>query len=91
MQMRLDWYDRSTLCFVLDGGLASATPRNPGTPVQFGISAGRIAQRFEAVVDLYTSQKLPLEEADRDLVRRAACHREGGGEVRTFQCDPSTS
>ena len=42
--MHLDWYDRSILSFVLEAELLSATSRNETTPVQFGISARRIAQ-----------------------------------------------
>ena len=39
------------------------------------MSARRIIQRFEAVVDLCTSRQLPLEQSDLELVRRAASYR----------------
>jgi hypothetical protein len=77
--MHMDWYDRSILNFVLESALLSAPTRKDDTPLEFGLSARRIAQRFDAVVDVYASRELPLEEPDLDLLRRAARYRAAPG------------
>jgi hypothetical protein len=68
--MRLDWYDRQILTFVLDWA-PNPQPPNGEALVQFGIDAHRVMRRFDAVVDVITSRQVPLEEADLNLVRRA--------------------
>jgi hypothetical protein len=72
--MHLDWYDRKILTFVLDFAPKSEPP-NDESLAGFGINAGRVMRRFDAVVDVFTSRQVPLEEADLNLVRRAACFR----------------
>jgi hypothetical protein len=76
--MHLDWYDRSILTYVLDSGLRSRAEVSDDTPVHFGITAGRIAARFDAVLDVYASRQPLLEQPDLDLVRRAARYRDTG-------------
>jgi hypothetical protein len=71
----MDWYDRSILTFVLESALLSAPVREDDTPVQFGLSSRRLTQRFDAVLDVYASRQVPLDEPDLDLVRRAARYR----------------
>ena len=77
--MHMDWYDRSILSFVLESGLLSAPLRKDDTPLQFGISARRITQRFDAVIDVYASRQQALDQPDLDLVRRAARYRATAG------------
>ncbi len=77
--MHMDWYDRSILSFVLESALLSTPAREDDTPVQFGLSARRITRRFDAVIDLYGSRRLPLDEPDLDLLRRAARYRATAG------------
>jgi hypothetical protein len=72
--MHLDWYDRKILTFVLDCA-PNSEPRNGDTFAGFGIDARRVMRRFDAVVEAFTSHQVPLEEADLNLVRRAAGFR----------------
>jgi hypothetical protein len=75
--MRIDWYDRGILSFVLESELLSGPQRDATTPVKFGIDAARITKRFNAVVDLYDSRLLDsLEEPDLELMRRATRYRD---------------
>lgn len=69
--MRLDWYDREILTFVL-ARTAPAEPPNDEALSRFGIAASRVMRRFDAVVDVFTSRQFPLEESDSTLVQRAA-------------------
>lgn len=69
--MRLDWYDREILTFVLNG-TAPAGPRNDAALSHFGIAANRVMRRFDAVVDVFTSHQFSLDESDLTLVQRAA-------------------
>lgn len=69
--MRLDWYDREILTFVLDR-TCTAEPRNDESLSRFGIAANRVMRRFDAVVDVFTNLQIPLEESDFNLVQRAA-------------------
>lgn len=79
--MRLDWYDRALLSFVLEAGLPSEPSLDRTAPIHFGMSAGRIAQRFDAVVDLYTAPPVPLDESDLELLRRASRYRDEAAEA----------
>jgi hypothetical protein len=73
--MQIDWYDQSILRFVLDSDLLSRPSSGTGI-VQFGLDARRIRQRFEAVLYIYASQQIALDEADLELIRRAIQYRE---------------
>jgi hypothetical protein len=69
-RMRLDWYDRRILEFVVECG-PRAQPTDEQTLPCFGISAQRVMRRLDAVIDVVGSQQLPLGENDRELVTRA--------------------
>jgi hypothetical protein len=73
--MQIDWYDRSIVSYVLD---SKAVP-DSGTDsrsTHFGIGTHRLMQRFDAILDVYAAQQLPLDEPDLDLLRRARRYRE---------------
>ena len=74
MKMHLDWYDRSILRFVLESALLSR-PHSGTAPVQFGLDSRRIARRFDVILDAYGSRHLPLDDADQELIHRAARYR----------------
>lgn len=74
--MHLDWYDRSILTYVLDSGLPVPTARSDDRPTQFGITADRVAARFDAVLEVYASRHPLLDQPDLELVRRAARYRD---------------
>jgi hypothetical protein len=75
--MHLDWYDRQILTFVL-GWAPNSEPSDEEAFLQFGIDARRVMRRFDAIVDVFTSSQVPLEEPDLNLVRRAAGFRSTG-------------
>jgi hypothetical protein len=72
--MHLDCYDRRILAFVLNRAsnerLAENDCRN-----WFGISPNAVMRRFNAVVDVYVSHEIPLEEPDLSLLSEAAHYR----------------
>jgi hypothetical protein len=72
--IHMDCYDRRILAFVLnrpsDEQLPERECRN-----WFGISSRAVLRRFDAVVDVYLSHHVPLDDADRELLRRAAHYR----------------
>jgi hypothetical protein len=75
--MHLDCYDRRILAFV--------TVHDPKVPLPewecrtwFGISPRAVMRRFNAVVDVYVSHHVPLDEADRELLERAKRRRTSG-------------
>jgi hypothetical protein len=72
--MRLDWYDRRILEFVVECG-PRAQPTDEQTLACFGISAQRVMRRLDAVIDVVGSHQLGLGENDEELVRRAAVTR----------------
>ena len=72
--MHLDWYDRGILTFVLDWA-ADAEPSDAESVTRFGIDAHRVMRRFDAVVDVFTTHQIPLEESDLTLVHQAALYR----------------
>jgi hypothetical protein len=72
--MHFDCYDRRILAFVVD------QPADEPLPARecrswFGISPRAVMRRFNAVVDVYVSHHVPLDEADRSLLSRAERHR----------------
>jgi hypothetical protein len=69
-RMRLDWYDRRILEFVVECG-PRAQPTDEQTLACFGISAQRVMRRLDAVIDVVDSHQLRLGENDRELVTRA--------------------
>ena len=75
--MKLDWYDRGIVSFVMESGLSPAQSGDDGKPVAFGIDARRILHRFSAVVDL--SERFDYEGSDQALLRRAARYRASCG------------
>lgn len=75
--MKLDWYDRGIVSFVMESGLSPAQSGDNGKPVAFGIDARRILHRFSAVVDL--SERVEYEGPDQALLRRAARYRASRG------------
>ena len=74
--MRLDWYDRRILEFVVECGPRSQ-PTDEQTRACFGISAQRVMRRLDAVIDVVDSHQLRLGETDQELVRRAVSIRGG--------------
>jgi len=68
--MRLDWYDRRILEFVVECG-PRAQPTDEQTLACFGISAQRVMRRLDAVIEVVDSHQLRLGEKDRELVTRA--------------------
>lgn len=72
--MRLDWYDRRILEFVVECGPCSQ-PTDEQTLACFGISARRVMRRLDAVIDLHAVPGTTLGEPDRDLVKRARALR----------------
>jgi hypothetical protein len=72
--MHMDWYDRSILSFVLDTSLLSR-PTGGTAVVNFGMDAGRIGHRFDAILDVYGSHQIPLEDTDLELLARAVNYR----------------
>jgi hypothetical protein len=69
--MRLDWYDREILTFVLDQDQRS-DPSEEASFSRFGIAPRRVMRRFDAVVEVFTRHQFALEEPDLKLVQRAA-------------------
>ncbi|MDT5069363.1 MAG: hypothetical protein QOK02_5518 [Mycobacterium sp.] len=72
--MRLDWYDRRILEFVVDCG-PGRQPTDEQTLACFGISAQRVMRRLDAVIDVVDNHELRLGETDRELVRCAVLVR----------------
>jgi hypothetical protein len=72
--MHLDWYDRGILTFVL-GWAPDAEPPNAESVTRFGIDAHRVMRRFDAVVEVFTTHRIPLEDSDMTLVHEAARYR----------------
>lgn len=72
--MHLDCYDRRILAFVLDHADEERL-REPECRSWFGISPRAVVRRFNAVVDVYLSQHVPLDESDRELLERAARYK----------------
>ena len=68
--MHLDCYDRRILAFVVERGLDDQLPERECRS-WFGISPRAVMRRFNAVVDVYVSHHVPLDEADRELLSRA--------------------
>ena len=80
--MILDWYDRRILAFVV------SQPSDRPLPEQecrswFGISPRAVMRRFNAVVDVYVSHHVPLDDADRALLDRAARFRSSSSASRS--------
>ncbi|WP_155925722.1 hypothetical protein [Mycolicibacterium sp. CBMA 234] len=73
--MHLDWYDRGILTFVL-GCASGAEPSNDASLAQFGITTPRVMRRFDAVLDVVRSHRIPLDDADLTLVHQAADYRD---------------
>ena len=76
--MHLDWYDRKILTFMLEWAPQSEPPREQSY-AHFGIDARRVMRRFNAVIEAFSSNEMPLAEADLHLLRRAAQFRAGAG------------
>jgi len=76
--MRLDWYDRRILDYVLTCP-SDTGPSNGEAMTRFGIDSNRLLRRFDAVVEAYTSNHLPLDEPDLRLVQRSASFRRVSG------------
>ena len=72
--MHLDCYDRRILAFVVERGLDDQLPERECRS-WFGISPRAVMRRFNAVVDVYVSHHVPLDESDRELLSRAQRHR----------------
>jgi hypothetical protein len=72
--MRLDWYDRRILEFVVECGPRSQ-PTDEQTFACFGISAQRVMRRLDAVIDLDDTPGTILGEPDRDLLKRVRALR----------------
>ena len=68
--MHLDCYDRRILAFVVQRGLDEPLPERECRS-WFGISPRAVMRRFTAVVDVYVSHHVPLDESDRELLSRA--------------------
>jgi len=68
--MHLDCYDRRILAFVVNR--ASDSPlRETDCRSWFGISPRAVMRRFNAVVDVYVSYHVPLNESDLELLGKA--------------------
>ena len=72
--IHLDCYDRRILAFVLNRPSTEQLPERECRN-WFGISPRAVLRRFDAVVDVYLSHHVPLDDADRELLSRAARHR----------------
>ncbi|KAA0099493.1 hypothetical protein CIW49_07690 [Mycolicibacterium sp. P1-18] len=72
--MRLDWYDRRILEFVVECGPRSQ-PTDEQTFACFGISAQRVMRRLDAVIGLDDTPGTTLGETDRDLLERVRALR----------------
>jgi hypothetical protein len=68
--LHLDCYDRRILAFVVDHDPATRLPEWE-CRAWFGISPRAVMRRFNAVVDVYVSHHVPLDDADRELLQRA--------------------
>ena len=68
--MHLDCYDRRILAFVLSRGSDGPLPEMECRS-WFGISPRAVLRRFDAVVDVYVSHRVPLDEPDQELLSRA--------------------
>jgi hypothetical protein len=73
-RMRLDWYDRRILEFVVECG-PGCQPTDEQTLTCFGISAQRVMRRLDAVIEVVDGHQLRLGDTDRELVRRAVLVR----------------
>jgi hypothetical protein len=69
--MHLDCYDRRILAFVLNQAPIGQLPEQECRS-WFGISPRAVRRRFDAVVDVYLSHHVPLDESDLELLNRAA-------------------
>ena len=72
--MRLDWYDRRIVEFVIECG-PHPRPTDAQTHACFGISAQRVMRRLDAVINLVDNPGLALGETDRDLLQRVRALR----------------
>ena len=72
--MHLDCYDRRILAFVLSRASEGPLPEKECRS-WFGISPRAVLRRFDAVVDVYVSHHVPLDESDQELLGRAAQFR----------------
>ena len=68
--MHLDCYDRRILAFVVDRPSDQPLPERECRS-WFGISPRAVMRRFNAVVDVYVSHRIPLDESDLELLSRA--------------------
>lgn len=68
--VRLDWYDRRVLNFVLEWEPGSV-PSDDATHVHFGIDSTRLMRRFDAILDAYARKALAASDDDEILLRRA--------------------
>jgi len=75
--LRLDWYDRRILEYVLRWAPYSGPPADEAF-VQFGLNPDELGRRFCAVVDAFARELESLERSDRELLDRAARFRYGG-------------
>ena len=80
--MHLDCYDRRILAFVVERGLDEPLPALECRS-WFGISPRAVMRRFNAVVDVYVSHHVPLDDADRALLDRAARFRSSSSASRS--------
>jgi hypothetical protein len=72
--MHLDCYDRRILAFVLSQASGGDLPAKECRS-WFGISPRAVLRRFDAVVDVYVSHHVPLDDSDQQLLSRAARFR----------------
>lgn len=72
--MHLDCYDRRILAFVL-GHAGDAKLSEAECRTWFGISPRAVMRRFDAVVDVYLSHHVPLDDSDRELLERADSYK----------------
>ncbi len=68
--MHLDCYDRRILAFVVERGCDEPLPERECRS-WFGISPRAVMRRFNAVVDVYVSHHIPLDEPDLELLGKA--------------------
>jgi hypothetical protein len=68
--MHLDCYDRSILLFVVNRDPRELPERE--CHGWFGISTTAVMRRFNAIVNVYASTRVPLVDADQELLDRAS-------------------
>ena len=76
--MHLDCYDRRILAFVVNHTAGEPLPEWE-CRTWFGISPRAVMRRFNAVVDVYVSHHVPLDESDLELLGRAERLRSNQG------------